>query len=81
MPADVTAAIPNDQSSLCLTLVASASAGGKFGDVTHTSRWSSTSLSPTRAIRHPVSGRPRGRKRRIASFTFLLRIIAEGAGS
>jgi hypothetical protein len=52
MPADLTSANSDDLSKLCLPMAASAQANGACGRAVRTFPWSSTSLSPTRAIRH-----------------------------
>lgn len=81
MPADPTAANPDDRSKFCVRLTASPQANGECGREVRTSWCSSTSLSPTHAIGHRVSGRPRNRTQNIAPSISLLCVIAEGAGS
>jgi hypothetical protein len=80
MPADPTRANPDDRSKLSLTLTSSAQTDGECGRAVHTSRLSSTSLPPTRAIRNRINGRPKQRTRNTAPSIYLLRVISEGAG-
>jgi hypothetical protein len=81
MPADPIPTNPDDCFKLRLILTVSAQVNGECGRAVRTSRWSSTSLSLTRAIRDGINGRPRGRTWNIAPSISMLRVIAHGAGS
>ena len=77
MSADPTPANSDDCSRLCLPMAASAQANSACSRVVRTFQWSSTGLSPTRAIHHRVNRRIRDWTRNFAPFVSLLGVIAE----
>jgi len=81
MPADLTSANSGDLSKLCLPMAASAQANGACGRAVRTFPWSSTSLSPTHAIRHRVNRRIREWTQNFAPSVSLLGVITERADS